>query len=121
VTTKVTVANTALGECTCDITANACDAYCCCDKDCDDKIRQQWNADYDNICAKNYIGSAYKPLERCIDRKHISGWNKRMGMEISETETRLCVEMDTGSGDSEYKDFIKSFDGTPQALKYDMR
>ena len=39
VTAKVTVANTALGECTCDITANACDAYCCCDRDCDDSIR----------------------------------------------------------------------------------
>jgi hypothetical protein len=38
VTTDTSVKNTALGSCVCDITANSCDAYCCCDPDCDSGI-----------------------------------------------------------------------------------
>ena len=50
-----------LGKCMCDITANACDAYCCCDLDCDQAIRDVWNSNYDQICAKNFIRQVFKP------------------------------------------------------------
>jgi len=33
-TTQV-IENTALGQCTCDVTLNSCDLYCCCDEECD--------------------------------------------------------------------------------------
>lgn len=55
VTVDVSIDKNAFGECMCDLTRNACDAYCCCDEDCGD-IRDVWKADYDEICAKNYIG-----------------------------------------------------------------
>lgn len=47
VSTDVSVENTALGSCICDITANSCDTYCCCDPDCDADILKFWNANYD--------------------------------------------------------------------------
>lgn len=57
----VTIENNALGRCTCDITLGSCDAYCCCDLDCNKEIRQFWNDNSDNYCAKNHIGKGYKP------------------------------------------------------------
>jgi len=33
VTTPV-VEDTSMGGCTCDLTLNSCDTYCCCDTDC---------------------------------------------------------------------------------------
>lgn len=29
-------------NCPCDITVNACDEACCCDQDCDAKIKKLW-------------------------------------------------------------------------------
>ena len=87
VTTDVKVQNTALGSCICDITSNSCDAYCCCDPDCNKDILTMWNNNYDNYCAKNFIGSTFRPLQKCIDKKHIYNYHKRMGMAIDETET----------------------------------
>ena len=118
VTTDTSVKNTALGSCGCDITANSCDAYCCCDLDCDEGIRNFWKSDYDNYCAKNFIGSAFRPLEKCIDKKHVYKYQKRMGMNVSETESQLCVELDSSSALSTYLNYIGSFEGTPKALKY---
>ena len=87
VSTDITVSNTALGSCICDITANSCDAYCCCDPDCDSGILTLWNDNYDEYCAKNYIGSTFRPLEKCIDKKNVYDYHKRMGMSVSETES----------------------------------
>ena len=56
----------ALGTCTCDITRNACDAYCCCDTDCGTLIQDEWKSRYDLICAKNYIGREIAPKQRCL-------------------------------------------------------
>ena len=74
-TVEVVGQENALGECTCDITANSCDAYCCCDKDCGTTVTKYWNSNYDEYCAKNYIGAAYKPKERCMDRNALYGYN----------------------------------------------
>ena len=61
VSVDVTVEKNAFGTCMCDITRNACDAYCCCDLDCGAAILEVWKSDYDLNCAKNYIGQAFKP------------------------------------------------------------
>lgn len=76
----------AFGSCTCDITFNSCDAYCCCDLDCDAKVRDAWNAKPDIYCAKNLIGAEYKPQQKCVDSGQIYAVNKRMGMKVTETE-----------------------------------
>ena len=89
------------GECPCDITKNSCDAYCCCDSDCGDKITTFWktnnpdNSD-DNYCAKNDLGIAYKPKEKCIDRSFIYHYNKRLGLKFNDSDDQLCVETDVG-------------------------
>lgn len=121
VSTDVTVKNTALGSCICDVTAHSCDAYCCCDPDCDAGVLKLWNANYDRYCAKNFIGSTFKPMERCIDKKHVFKYNTRMGMSVSETESKLCVELDSRSVLSTYKEYIPSFEGTPQNLQFDIK
>lgn len=58
VTVDVNIDKNAFGECMCDLTRNACDAYCCCDPDCG-AVAAVWKEDYDEICAKNYIGQAF--------------------------------------------------------------
>jgi hypothetical protein len=58
---KSTDTANALGSCTCDITLGSCDAYCCCDRDCAPEITAFWNDNSDDFCAKNFIGSDYKP------------------------------------------------------------
>jgi hypothetical protein len=61
VSTDVTVKNTALGSCNCDITANSCDTYCCCDPDCDANILKIWKNSPEKYCAKNPISATFKP------------------------------------------------------------
>jgi len=45
----------------------------------------------------------------------------RMGMEMSETNGQLCVELDTGSVFSDYVPYVASFEGVPGTLKYDLK
>ena len=68
VTNDISVQNSALGGCTCDVTFNSCDAYCCCDTDCSKEVRDYWNQNSNSFCAKNFIGSTIKPTQKCIDK-----------------------------------------------------
>lgn len=61
VTNDLSVENSALGGCTCDVTLNSCDAYCCCDTDCAAEIRDYWSKNSNSFCAKNLIGTTFKP------------------------------------------------------------
>ena len=54
-TVDYALTNTDFGSCRCDLTAGACDAYCCCDQDCGAEILEQWKADDSEVCTKNYI------------------------------------------------------------------
>ena len=51
----------ALKFCPCDVTANSCDAYCCCDyNDCAKEVITFWTENYADICEKNTIQNQYK-------------------------------------------------------------
>lgn len=63
----MTVDNSALGSCTCDVTLNSCDAYCCCDTDCEAPVLALWNKYPDQYCALNKIGAEYNPQKKCVD------------------------------------------------------
>ena len=65
-TNDVSVTNTALGSCSCDITFGSCDAYCCCDNDCAADILTVWKSNYDFYCAKNFLGQYFRPTQKCI-------------------------------------------------------
>lgn len=41
-------------------------------------------------------------------------------MSVSETEEKLCVEIDSKSYLTTYKEYIEEFEGTPQNLKFDI-
>ena len=103
---------TGFGTCTCDKTLNTCDVYCCCDTDCSTNILDYWRANYNTFCTKSYIGNEYRPFSQCIAKKHIFTYNSRMGMEVSDINDQLCVELDTGSIFSDYDDYIQSFNAT---------
>lgn len=105
--------NTAFGTCNCDRTLNSCDAYCCCDQDCSTAILDFWRSNYDQYCARSYAGGReYKPFQQCIDAKHVFNYKKRMGMEVSQQNGQLCVEMDTGSMFSAYAEYIPEINQT---------
>ena len=106
----------------CDITANACDAYCCCDPDCDQAIRDVWNANYDQVCAKNFIGQVFKPEQRCIDRQAIYAFNKRDGMNVQETDKTFCVELSENSPEFGSQVLIKQSEvpSSPTSLQFDL-
>ena len=117
-TNDVSVQNSALGGCTCDVTLNSCDAYCCCDTDCSSEVRDYWNKNSNSFCAKNFVGSTFKPTQKCIDKGQIYNFNQRMGMLVTETEDKLCVELDSGTSQMDYLPYISSFEGTPSSLAY---
>jgi len=122
-TVDLTVDNNAMGTCTCDITAGSCDAYCCCDTDCNVDLLSTWNANYDSYCVKNYIGVAFKPDSKCIDSDYIYNYNTRMGMIVTKTDDELCVELDTSTAGTskDYIPYMKVFNDQPTNLKYDIR
>jgi len=105
--TNVLTENQALGSCTCDITLGSCDAYCCCDQECSASIRAFWNSNYNSYCL-NYLGETYKPFSQCLELTHVFNYRERKGMEITETNNQLCVELDTGSLFSDYQSFVGS-------------
>ena len=97
VSADTSIERNAYGECMCDLTRNACDAYCCCDVDCGAAILEVWNSKYDQVCAKNYIGQAFKPDQKCISSKQLYNYNERMGMSVTDELGLFCVEMDAGT------------------------
>ena len=107
VTVDTSIDKNAFGTCMCDLTRNACDAYCCCDEDCGAAILAVWKSDYDNVCAKNYIGQAFKPAQKCISSKQLYKYNQRMGMSVEDKQGLFCVEMDAASPTSSYQEHVK--------------
>lgn len=48
-TVKIEASNN-FADCSCDITAGSCDEFCCCDKDCEDRIIKFWKSDATKYC-----------------------------------------------------------------------
>ncbi len=61
--------------CSCDLTSNSCDAYCCCDWDCTDKtvgwLEKGW--------CKDVQDPVSQPLEPCLDVSDIRKYNIEQG------------------------------------------
>lgn len=112
--------NSALGQCTCDKTLNSCDIYCCCDQDCSKDVIDYWNTHYNYYCTRNYVGNVYKPFSQCVDMTHIYSYNQRMGMQVSENNGQMCVELDTGSLFSGYVNFIDSINSSSSTFSNDL-
>ena len=73
-------------KCACDITAKSCDAYCCCDTDCDQSILDVWRGDWDNYCAKNKIMTDTGAYE-CFDSNFFYQSGIKQAVERSTADT----------------------------------
>jgi len=50
-------ANTNYDPCSCDMTSKTCDAFCCCDSDCSEESKTEWN---DKKMCQNIVYSNYR-------------------------------------------------------------
>ena len=103
-------ANSDLGECTCDVTLNSCDIFCCCDSDCPSNLLTHWNNNYESFCEYNYLGQAFKANAQCIDSANLFRYNVRQGMTVSESNDQFCVQTNDRAIFSEYMNYIYGFD-----------
>jgi hypothetical protein len=62
----------------------------------------------------------FKPHERCISKQHVFQVKTRLGMSVSETDDSICVELDSSSALTSYKEYIEKFDGTPDSLEFEI-
>ena len=87
--------------CACDLTKNSCDAYCCCDTDCEETVLTFWRENYSSYCAKNKVAQKYAPKMNCMSKTMLFGYNKRMGMEVTTIgkgdNEQVCVSLDIPS------------------------
>ena len=69
------VANTNFNVCTCDLTTDSCDPFCCCDQSCPEEITSEWtrNNRCDNINYSPNLGGLFAP---CMSREDKFNFNK---------------------------------------------
>ena len=66
--------------CLCNHTALTCDAYCCCDEDCNENTRTLWS-DEKKCADVSYDTNANGlSLSDCITRKEVYEYNKKRGL-----------------------------------------
>ena len=72
--------NTNYDPCLCNLTAGTCDAFCCCDYECEFDTRAYW-ADNKKCSEVNYESSANGlSLSDCITRKEVYEYNRKKGL-----------------------------------------
>jgi hypothetical protein len=49
--------NTDVANCSCDVTFQTCDYYCCCDQDCGATLLRSWNKQPYKYCKNTYLPS----------------------------------------------------------------
>ncbi|CDW73609.1 UNKNOWN [Stylonychia lemnae] len=73
-------ANPKYQPCSCDLTANSCDAQCCCDQDCSFATRVNWVST--SLCLNvNYNRTNGLPLADCLSQREIFNYNKMSGLQ----------------------------------------
>jgi tectonic-1/3 len=100
------------GDCICDLTADSCDVYCCCDSECSDDLVKEWDNDdpEENKCVEESYsdyGQTY-----CVNSQEFYIDNARRGMKTA-TDTinkLLCVEVDNSPTMGRFYDLIEDGD-----------
>ena len=74
-------ANTNFQACPCDLTSDACDAFCCCDEKCSEATRQQWGASEQctNVKYQKDVNEAYALMD-CISAEEQYKFNSEKGL-----------------------------------------
>lgn len=83
-------------QCTCDLTPNVCDTYCCCDMDCPVSILTFWIIDNNNVCLdkKNNEKNAFTA---CLEKDILFKFNQKRGMREYEEDEFICVVIDNSN------------------------
>ncbi|CAG9318470.1 unnamed protein product [Blepharisma stoltei] len=84
---------TATGSCICDLTAESCDAFCCCDPDCSSSVISLWQSSSNNLCAPEKFTNY---PTRCKNNQKHSIDNGRRAMQVATDSINnlLCIYYD---------------------------
>lgn len=88
-------ANTNFKVCSCDMSTDSCDPFCCCDSSCSEAVINEWTAN--NRCANiNYEKSPGKIFSPCMNRQDQYNFNKQNGLHkyVDPLSRLLCVTLD---------------------------
>ena len=89
------IANTNFQVCSCDMTTESCDPFCCCDTTCPETITNEWKAN--NRCSdidyQTHKGAIFSP---CMSRADQFNFNQKNGLNkyIDPLAQLLCVTFD---------------------------
>ena len=89
------IANTNFKVCSCDMTTESCDPFCCCDTSCPASVTDEWKSN--NRCADiNYQTITGKVFSPCLSRADEFKFNKQNGLNnyIDPLSKLLCVTID---------------------------
>ena len=96
-----------MGPCTCDLTYNVCDNFCCCDADCPVNLIMTWNSSFFSQC-KDKKKSQYELNTQCNSDETNYIYNRNVTM----TSYRLplsnlfCVKYDNSDIKGQFYDFL---------------
>ena len=93
-----------MGQCTCDLREGICDYHCCCDRDCDDTMKQSWK-DASKCIDKHNV---QREDNKCMNAKNTYNYNiKEAGLKYrDQIESLLCVKYDNGKDMGEFYETI---------------
>lgn len=84
-----------IAPCSCDITPNTCDKYCCCDIDCSDKLVSEWIDSSENLCLNVNNDDFYSTFS-CKKDDSILKYNQKNSIfkYLSPLNNLLCIYYD---------------------------
>ena len=89
------VADTSFQVCSCDMTTDSCDPFCCCDTNCPEVITNEWksNSRCSDIQYQTHNGGIFSP---CLSSAAQYTFNKQNGLNkyIDPLTKLLCVTFD---------------------------
>ena len=93
-----------MGQCTCDLGVGICDYHCCCDRDCDDTLKQSWK-DASKCVDKHNV---QREENKCMNANNTYNYNtKEAGLKYrDQIESLLCVKFDNGKDMGEFYEKI---------------
>lgn len=96
------------GKCVCDLTEGGCDAFCCCDKDCDSSVIDVWEDDdpLKDLCVSERFtdfGNLF-----CARDEEFFRENARRGMKVSSVSVKnlICIEIDNSASVGYFHELI---------------
>ncbi|CAG9313766.1 unnamed protein product [Blepharisma stoltei] len=93
------------GKCVCDLTANSCDVFCCCDDDCSSTLKDLWDTEdpSTNRCLNSKFTKYYSL--KCPSSNDNYFYSARRGIKSATSDIMnnlLCVDQDNSASFGTY-------------------